>query len=662
MRCRTLVVAMLVLAPLALPAQEGAPPAPVVVRLEGPNLSAWRAGPAPGQAARVWEALQRTLDNATRKQWGHEVPGLPASGLPVIADYDDDGVNDLLVVDALGLTVYGRTPAYYPFADAGSVPAPATLVVADVDGDRRSEIVTQRSLAGSPGQADRRVIEIWKRNAGGLEAGWRREVDGNISWTLEWADVDNDGAKELLTASDTILIFKRAPGGDWQAAAEFPNLATLIDVVRVGDVDGDGKNEIVAAGNGGVVTVYKHRARRLESGTRNYFPVLWQSPRLGLEGLGSGRPGQPAMAFTQGLALGDVDGDGGALEILAATTEGGFRPGETTRSNGGRVHLFKYDGALGFTRTWVSDWTVRAGIPAFAIADLDGDGRNEFLYNGQTVYARDQAARSFTPRPLCPECPGFGSAVVGKLPELREPISATRIVPVRWSLPGGQLVRGGTASVALTLRSVWAAAADVVVTVSAASSSLALPPQTLTAPAIPAGGVVTLPPFTLAARDAPRDPDALGMAFGTLLVEISAKGGYRQSLRLTVSIVSLAADLRARAEAGNSAAQLELGLNYRTGMGVPADAAQAFAWTLKAARQGNVDAQYFAGAMYFAGEGVARDNLEAYKWYLLAAARSSGDAAKRGRDELAKLLSPAQVAEAQKWANEWTEAFERRRK
>jgi hypothetical protein len=39
-------------------------------------------------------------------------------------------------------------------------------------------------------------------------------------------------------------------------------------------------------------------------------------------------------------------------------------------------------------------------------------------------------------------------------------------------------------------------------------------------------------------------------------------------------------------------------------------------------------------------------------WYNLAAAQGDQDAA-RHRDELAKLMTPAQIAEAQKLAREW---------
>jgi TPR repeat protein len=56
--------------------------------------------------------------------------------------------------------------------------------------------------------------------------------------------------------------------------------------------------------------------------------------------------------------------------------------------------------------------------------------------------------------------------------------------------------------------------------------------------------------------------------------------------------------------------------------------------------------------MYEQGNGVPQDYVEAHKWYTLAAA--SGDKVAAGlRDLLAKQMTPADIAEAQKMAGEW---------
>ena len=69
--------------------------------------------------------------------------------------------------------------------------------------------------------------------------------------------------------------------------------------------------------------------------------------------------------------------------------------------------------------------------------------------------------------------------------------------------------------------------------------------------------------------------------------------------------------------------------------------------------------------MYFTGQGVPQDVIEAFKWSTIAMDRLSGDQQQQnaaGRETLAKMMTPAQIAEAQKRASEWTAAFERRKK
>lgn len=145
---------------------------------------------------------------------------------------------------------------------------------------------------------------------------------------------------------------------------------------------------------------------------------------------------------------------------------------------------------------------------------------------------------------------------------------------------------------------------------------------------------------------------------------------------------------RPLAEQGDALAQYNLGVLYRKGRGVPQDDVQARKWYAKAAAQGQAKAQFNLGTLYFNGEGgskdyqqalrwfrlaadqgealaqtkiaimyddgqgVPHDRVQAYKWYSLAA--TSGDKpAPILRDLLAKQMTPAQIAEAQKLAKEW---------
>ncbi len=75
------------------------------------------------------------------------------------------------------------------------------------------------------------------------------------------------------------------------------------------------------------------------------------------------------------------------------------------------------------------------------------------------------------------------------------------------------------------------------------------------------------------------------------------------------------------------------------------------------AEQGNAQAQFSLGAMYVFGQGVPQDSVQAYMWIDLAASRyataPARDLAIELREALAALLTPAQIAEAQRLAGEW---------
>ena len=71
------------------------------------------------------------------------------------------------------------------------------------------------------------------------------------------------------------------------------------------------------------------------------------------------------------------------------------------------------------------------------------------------------------------------------------------------------------------------------------------------------------------------------------------------------------------------------------------------------------------GIAYTIGQGVPQDFVLAHKWLNIAAARAEGENQKfvsKARDGLAKNMTSQQVADAQKAAREWVEAFEKRKK
>lgn len=105
------------------------------------------------------------------------------------------------------------------------------------------------------------------------------------------------------------------------------------------------------------------------------------------------------------------------------------------------------------------------------------------------------------------------------------------------------------------------------------------------------------------------------------------------------------------AQQGYAPAQYSLGVMYDQGQGVPQDYAEAVKWYRLAAQQGYVDAQGNLGAMYFNGKGVPKDRVKAHLWFNISATSGDTDAIER-RNKAENLMTPEQIAEAQKMAKD----------
>jgi hypothetical protein len=146
------------------------------------------------------------------------------------------------------------------------------------------------------------------------------------------------------------------------------------------------------------------------------------------------------------------------------------------------------------------------------------------------------------------------------------------------------------------------------------------------------------------------------------------------------------AELHQRAVAGDASAQLELGLHYVTGTGIPPDESAALRWIGKAAAQGNAAAQFELGSyyilephrdferaarllrqsalqgfapaqsslavLYLVGQGVPKDRIEAYAWLLLAAKQGEREALDR-QPGLQAELSDAELQQAWQRAQQY---------
>ena len=125
-------------------------------------------------------------------------------------------------------------------------------------------------------------------------------------------------------------------------------------------------------------------------------------------------------------------------------------------------------------------------------------------------------------------------------------------------------------------------------------------------------------------------------------VDAYKKGDYEAALQL----------FRPFADDGRDDAEYTLGFLYFSGKGVARDYAEAAKWFRLAAEQGRAEAQYALGQLYLNGRGVTQNNVLAHMWFDLAAAQGTQIAA-TARDGVARQMTPAEIAEAQKLARDW---------
>jgi TPR repeat protein len=140
-------------------------------------------------------------------------------------------------------------------------------------------------------------------------------------------------------------------------------------------------------------------------------------------------------------------------------------------------------------------------------------------------------------------------------------------------------------------------------------------------------------------------------------VEISLM--YLNGLGLPQSDAEALKWVRKAADQGLAVAQESLGLFYSSGRGVPQNDAEAAKWYRKSAEQGSARSQLALGAAYGTGRGVPQNYVQAHMWLNVAASHYDASAEPiaspdwepiKLRDRLASVMSPAQIAEAQRLA------------
>lgn len=111
---------------------------------------------------------------------------------------------------------------------------------------------------------------------------------------------------------------------------------------------------------------------------------------------------------------------------------------------------------------------------------------------------------------------------------------------------------------------------------------------------------------------------------------------------------------RKAAEQGSEKAKILFADLLYQGKGVAQDYKEALTLFQWAAGKGNILSQFRLATMYVDGHGVSKDYAQAHKWLSLAVQGSNGNQElKEQLHRLEKVMTPEQIAEAQKLAREW---------
>ncbi len=176
-------------------------------------------------------------------------------------------------------------------------------------------------------------------------------------------DLDGDGLPEVVASAYSIVALEGTSGVlEWRVASGHDrsepaaaNVGRTWPGIVLGDVDGDGAQEIASAHGAGWLSVYR---------ADGYFDTGW--------------PRHPITQELRGLAAGDIDGDG-RLELV------------TSSARGNEVNTWVYQ-PLGALR---SGWPQRSGAGGYswgvynqnvAIANLDGDAQLEIVVPSDVHY------------------------------------------------------------------------------------------------------------------------------------------------------------------------------------------------------------------------------------------------------------------------------------
>jgi len=281
-----------------------------------------------------------------------------------IGDLDGDGKVDLAVANEGGNTVSvfmntstgAGTISYAPKVDFGTLQAPFSVSIGDLDGDGKSDLAITNNSSST--------LSVFRNTSTGAGfISYAAQVDlttGSTPRTVSIGDLDGDGKADLavVNESGTVSVFRNTTLGagsiSYASKVDFPTGSTPSSA-SIGDFDGDGKADLVVANfSSNFVSVLRNTSTG--AGSISYAPKVDFTIEAG----------------SWSVSVGDLDGDGKVDLAVANETSNMVSVFRNTSTMAGSISFApKVDYATGLNPQSLS------------IGDLDGDGRADLAVGNQ---------------------------------------------------------------------------------------------------------------------------------------------------------------------------------------------------------------------------------------------------------------------------------------